>query len=182
MSPRDHVFGYASLLSDMRREGEELRRLRGYRRSWNVATDNTRTLPGYKLYLDPHTGERPEVFVTFVNLVPDSGCSVAGILFPVSAEALSLLDQRERNYARRDVTADLEQRVEGRVWCYFGTADAEERHRRGSESGRAVINRAYYERVRGGFGAFGEAALADFDATTDAPGCPIVELERVEVE
>lgn len=178
----DHVFGYASLLSDMRREGEELCRLNGYRRAWNVATDNMRTLPGYKLYLDPRTGERPAVFVTFVNLVPGSGCSVAGILFPVSGEALALLDQRERNYARREVTAAVAEEVEGRVWCYFGTAEAEARFRQGREAGRAVISRAYHDRVRSGFGAFGEDALADFDATTEQPDCPIVELERVELE
>jgi cation transport regulator ChaC len=180
--PGDHVFGYASLLNDMRRRGEELSRLRGYRRSWNVASDNRLTLPGYKLYLDPRSGERPEVFVTFLNLVPDEQCSVAGILFPVSAQALELLDLRERNYQRHDVTAELEDRVDGRVWCYFGTAEAEARCREGRETGRAVVNGGYYERVQAGFAACGADALAEFEASTDAPGCPIVELERVEIE
>jgi gamma-glutamylcyclotransferase (GGCT)/AIG2-like uncharacterized protein YtfP len=178
----DHVFGYASLLNDMRREGEELCRLRGYRRSWNVASDNRRTLPGYKLYLDPRTGERPEVFVTFLNLVPDETCSVEGILFPVSAQALELLDMRERNYKRRDVTGEIDETVEGRVWCYFGKPEAEARCREGREMGRAVVNRGYYERVRAGFAACGEGALADFEKSTEEPGCPVVELERVEIE
>jgi cation transport regulator ChaC len=178
----DHVFGYASLISDMRREGEELCRLQGYRRSWNVATDNSLTLGRYKIYLDPASGEQPAVFVTFLNLVPEPGASVAGALFPVSAAALEVLDRRERNYERREVGAHIGEPVDGRVWCYFGTAAAERRHRRGAGAGRTVISREYHDRVRAGFAACGREALEDFEATTDAPGCPIVELERVEIE
>jgi hypothetical protein len=171
----DHVFGYASLTSDMRREGEELCRLRGYRRAWNVATDNSLTLGRYKIYLDP-------VFVTFLNLVPDGDGSVAGILFPVSPAALALLDRRERNYERREVGDAVSERVDGRVWCYFGTPEATARYRTGAAAGRAVISREYRERVLGGFAECGPEALADFEATTDPEGCPVVELERVELE
>jgi len=178
----DHVFGYASLTSDMRREGEELCRLRGYRRSWNVATDNSLTLGRYKIYLDPVTGEQPAVFVTFLNLVPVEDASVAGVLFPVSAAALEVLDRRERNYERREVSTEISEPVDGLVWCYFGTPAAEARHGEGSAAGRAVVSREYFERVRGGFAACGKRALADFEETTDAPGCPILELERVDLE
>jgi hypothetical protein len=178
----EFVFGYASLLIDMRREDEELCRLRGYRRSWNVATDNSLTLGRYKVYLDPLTGEQPPVFVTFVNLVADRGSVVAGVLFAVTPAELAELDLRERNYTRRDVSADLVEGVEGRVWCYFGTPQAEARYRDGAASGRAVVSRAYYERVREGFAACGEDALAAFRASTDEPQVPVVELERVDVE
>ncbi len=179
----EHVFGYASLIADMHREGEELAVLKGYRRRWNVATDNRRTLPGYKLYLDPKTGERPHVYVTFVNLVADETSAVAGVLFPVSADALALLDLRERNYDRREVTAQLvDPPVSGRVWAYFGKPEAEARHREGVASGRAVVNSRYFDRVREGFARVGADALAAYDASTDPPGIPLVELERVEVE
>ncbi len=174
------MFGYASLLSDMRREEEELCRLRGYRRRWNVATDNSVTQGRYKIYLDPVTGEQPPVFVTFVNLVPDGDGSIAGILFPVTPVQLAELDLRERNYERREVSADVTAGVEGPVWCYFGTADAEARYREGKRSGSAVVNRAYHEQVRGGFASYGAEALRDFEATTEAPQVPIVELERVD--
>ncbi len=177
-----HVFGYASLINDMHREGEELRTLRGFRRIWNVATDNSLTHGRYKIYLDPATGEQPPVFVTFVNLIPDTSCAVAGALFPVTAAALAALDERERNYARRNVAEHLADAVAGPVWCYFGTAEAEARFRRGSAAGRAVVGREYLDRVRGGFAAAGPEALAAFEASTDPPGCPVVELERVDVE
>jgi cation transport regulator ChaC len=177
----DHVFGYASLLTDMRREEEELCRLHGYRRSWNVATDNSLTLGRYKIYRDPATGRQPPVFVTFVNLVPDGEAAVAGVLFAVTPAQLAELDLRERNYERRDVSAEISDTVDGPVWCYFGTAEAEARYRQGAASERAVISRAYYERVRDGFAACGAAALASFQASTEEPRVPIVELERVDV-
>ncbi len=177
----DHVFGYASLLIDMRREGEELAMLQGYRRTWNVATDNTRTLPGYKIYLEPGTERRPEVFVTFLNLVPDARASVAGVLFPVDEEALAALDGRERNYRRIEVGERIGEVVEGRVWTYVGTPEAEARFLEGAASGRAVVNAAYLERVRAGFAAAGPEALAAFEASTDAVPCPVVELERVDL-
>jgi len=179
-----HVFGYASLISDMHRAGEELRRLRGHRRRWNVATDNSLTFGRYKIYLDPSSGEQPAVFVTFLNLVPDPSCAVEGALFPVSAAALEALDARERNYARRDVAAELEEPPPGGgpVWCYFGRPEAVARHRDGAAAGRAVVSREYLERVRAGFLACGTDALAAYEASTDPPGCPVVELERVDVE
>jgi hypothetical protein len=175
---RDHVFGYASLIGDMRREGEELSRLRGYRRTWNVSTDNSETIGRYKIYLDPVTGEQPAVFVTFVNLVPDESSTVAGVLFPVTDEDLAALDLRERNYERRDVSDSLEEDMDGMVWCYFGRAEALARYRDGLAVRRAVVQRDYYERVRDGFAACGEKALAEYEASTDSPTVPIVELER----
>ena len=176
------MFGYASLISDTRRKGEELHTLRGHRRTWNVATDNSLTIGRYKIYLDPQTGEQPPVFVTFANLVRDASCEVAGALFPVSGAALAALDLRERNYRRRDVRAELDADVEGPVWCYFGTPEAETRYREGVAAGRAVVSREYLERVRAGFAAAGPQALAAYEASTDPPGCPVVELERVDVE
>ena len=177
-----HVFGYASLISDMHRAGEELRELRGYRRRWNVSTDNSLTIGRYKIYLDPESGEQPAVFVTFLNLVPDPDCTVAGALFPVSTAALEALDLRERNYVRRDVSVELDGPVDGPVWCYFGRPEAVGRHREGMEAGRAVVSREYAERVRAGFAACGPEALAAYELSTDPPGCPLMELERVDVE
>ena len=49
--------------------------------------DNRRTIPGYKYYVDPDTGERPPVHVTFLNIYPAAEGRVNGIAFPVTAEA-----------------------------------------------------------------------------------------------
>src|SRR5215218_6013856 len=96
---RVFVFGYGSLASD----GGTPARLHGYRRAWNVSMDNRVTIPGYKYYLD-EAGERPEVFVTFLNLVAGDG--VDGVVLEVPD--IAALDARERNYARVEVTGSID--------------------------------------------------------------------------
>jgi Gamma-glutamyl cyclotransferase, AIG2-like len=182
-----YVFGFASLLGHRdAAPGEEraaapepvLCDLRGYTRRWNVAMDNSVTLPGYKYYVDRATGSRPAVFVTFLNLEPRADATVNGVAFPSDPEALELLDERERNYRRTDVTGAVGARVDGRVYAYTGLPEALERFETGRRSGRAVISRDYHDDVRRSFEAFGRAALAEFDRTTEPPPCPLVDLER----
>src|ERR1700734_1150757 len=112
-----YVFGYGSLLSADAEPISKLTssRLRGHRRTWNVAMDNSRAIPGYKRYVDPVTGNPPAVFVVFLNIVADADSHVNGALFPVSEEMLAALDRRERNYERIDVTENLADAVAGRV-------------------------------------------------------------------
>ena len=145
------VFGYGSLLE--RGDGVPCR-LAGHRRRWGVAMDNRRTIPGYKYFLDPNGG-RPEVFVTFLDAVPEPGASCAGLAFPVGAAALGELDARERNYRRVDVTAMVDADLGGPVWAYLGLEEARERYAAGARAGTAVVSRAYVEGVRAGFAAFG---------------------------
>ena len=125
--------------------------------------DNTRDLPGYKYYVDPETGERPAIYVTYVDLAPDPTSSVKGVAFPVDAATLAALDARERNYARAEVT--VEPSPPGRVWAYFGTADARERFDRGAAAGIAVADREYYESVR----------------SVEHPPVPIRALTRIDI-
>jgi cation transport regulator ChaC len=183
---QDYIFGYGSLLRD-RASGQEaesprLCHLAGFQRTWNIAMDNRRTLPGYKHYLDPRDGSRPEVFVTFVNLVPAEGHAVGGIVFPVDHLDLAALDARERNYERRDVSDCVSGGGTGRIWTYIGTGDAEDRYNEGVREGRAVVSREYLEGVRNSFRRVSEQALLDFDASTDAPECPVVDLERIDLK
>ena len=126
--------------------------------------DNTRDLPGYKHYLDPETGERPAIYVVYVDLAPDPAASVSGVVFPVDPPALERLDRRERNYQRREV--QVEPSPEGRVWAYFGSAAARERFERGRANGTAFVDRDYYERVNG--------------AATEPPPVPIRALTRID--
>src|SRR5919198_5063250 len=109
------VFGYGSLTHG----GGTPARLHGYRRAWNVAMDNRATIPGYKYYVDA-AGRRPEVFVTFLNLVPGDG--VDGVVFDADR---AVLDARERNYRRVDVSDALD--VPGPVYAYIGLDEAVER-------------------------------------------------------
>jgi gamma-glutamylcyclotransferase (GGCT)/AIG2-like uncharacterized protein YtfP len=157
------VFGYGSLV----RSGGSPARLEGHRRAWQVAMDNSVDLPGYKYYVDAHSGERPALFVTFVDLVPDPRSSVAGVVFPVDDGELEALDSRERNYERRDVTAVVNPPVGGRIWAYFGTAEARKRYERGRSTNTAVVARDYWDAV-GGF--------------SGEPAPPIRDLRRIDLD
>ena len=179
-----YVFAYGSLLRDLSGAlGERMTRcrLRDHRRAWNVAMDNTLSLPGYKFYLSADSS-RPAVFVTFLNLVPAGGRHVSGVLFAVGAEELEALDRRERNYDRHDVTGMVDGPVAGRVWTYIGKPEAERRFALGLREGRAVIDKAYLESVRSGFRLIAADALEEFDATTDPYGCPVVALRRINLD
>lgn len=177
----DHVFGYGSLLGlagERRARRARVCHLRGYRRVWNVAMDNSVELPDYKHYLDG--GVRAALFVTFLNLAPDAGCAVNGVVFGVAPQELRALDRRERNYERVDVAELLDVALDGAVWAYFGGELARARFAAGASAGAAVVDRNYLDAVRAGFAGLGAGALAEFDASTDEPACPIVPLTRVD--
>jgi cation transport regulator ChaC len=184
-----YVFGYGSLLERWRRrevagnsrEGPRLATLRRYRRTWNVAMDNRQTIPGYKYYVDAASGERHDWFVTFLNVVPDPGSEVNGVLFAVTEEGLAELDERERNYERVEISADLAPSLDRRAWVYTGSAAAVGRFAVGERSDRAVISRAYYQRVLDDFSAIGPGALTAFEQLTDPPPCQVLDLRRVDV-
>ena len=179
------IFGYGSLLSRPRAvvrpsmDGEAPCALHGHRRRWDVAMDNRRTIPGYKVYLDAATGAQPPVYVTFLDIAPDADAWVNGLVFPVDAAMLPSLDRRERNYERRDVTDSLDADVGARVWAYFGREDARRRYEAGMASGTAVISRAYHDNVLRDFASFGPAMLEAFHATTTEPAVPLRDLRRV---
>ena len=148
MELRGHefVFGYGSLaaLGDgvapsrtPRAEGFVCD-LPGYRRQWGVAMDNRRDLPGYKHYTD-ELGRRPAVFVCFLDLMPDPRTAVNGLCIPVDGARLAVLDERERNYERVDVSASV---VAGdaRVWAYVGARASRLRMRWAVAAHRAVID------------------------------------------
>jgi cation transport regulator ChaC len=166
------VFGYGSLV---RRPDGLPCHLLGHRRAWNVAMDNRRTIPGYKYYVDPDTGERPPVRVTFLNLYPAAEGRVNGVAFPVSAEELDELDRRERNYDRVDVTELVDADLGGTVWTYLGSEAARERF----AAGGAVVAQDYFDAIRGDFAAAG--GLEAFDRSTDPVTVPLRRLARVDV-
>lgn len=178
MSAGDYVFGYASLVEDG--GPGQVTRMRGVRRTWGVATDNSLGIPGYKMYLLRADGSRPKVFVAFLDLLPASDSSVNGVLRPVSAAELELLDRRERNYDRVDVTASIDS-PPGSVWAYLGSAEGRERLARAREQRTAVVSRDYERKVHAGFRALGEASYQAFLASSDLDGLPIWDLERVDL-
>jgi cation transport regulator ChaC len=153
--------------------------LEGYRRAWNVAMDNRVDLPRYKFYRDARSGERPPVRVTFLNIEPEPGARVNGVVLPVSPRVLDALDRRERNYRRVDVTPHLDPSLSGIVWAYTARWEGLARFRGGLEAGTSVIARAYLETVEEGFRRWGAQAYRTYLASTPPPPVPLRHLRRV---
>ena len=177
---RAYVFGYGSLVggrSDLLTH--HVVHVAGFRRRWNVAMDNRATLPGYKYYVDPVTGSRPALFVTFLNVVEDRSSIINGVLLPTRDRDLDSLDLRERNYFRLEVTDHVVEDVDSRVWVYIGSEAARRRYETGMTEGTAVVEEDYYNSVRSRFQGLGEPAFTEFIETTDEPECPRRPLRRV---
>lgn len=159
------VLAYGSLAADATPVGPAA--LRDHRRVWGVAMDNRIDLPSYKAWLDAG-GDRPPVFVAFLDVEPAEGARTPGVLVP--ATDLAALDARERNYERRDVTALVDGAPAGaRVWTYVGSATGRARLREGRTAGTAVIAASYLRAVEAAHGPLGD------------PGLPVAELRRVEL-
>jgi hypothetical protein len=181
----DFVFGYGSLVTDGRVAPTRafhpdgfVTDLQDVRRCWGVAMNNRVSLPGYKYYLDAH-GDRPDVYVAFLDLRPAPGQSVNGVCLPVDDDQLAALDQRERNYVRRDLTAFCPPAQEDiRVWAYVGSPAGRRRLTTARAAGRAAIHRTYLEGVREGFKRLGPAEYARCAPSLDPDGLPVVLLRR----
>lgn len=186
-----YVFGYGSLAAaglgglnrTPRREGF-VADLEGFARGWGVAMDNTRTVPGYKCYLDA-TGARPDVCVAFLDLTPVAAGCVNGVCLPVDEAALAALDARERNYARVDVSDRLvgDRPAAARpVWTYLGSAAGRDRLLQGRARGRAVIHEGYLAAVTRGFRALGPAEWAACEPSLAPRGLAVRALTRRELD
>jgi hypothetical protein len=138
--------------------------------------DNTETIPGYKLYLDPDGG-RPDVCVGYLDVREEPGAWVNGVCLPVDGLRLAELDARERNYERRPVTVE---HCVGPTYVYVGRTPGRLRFAAAMEAGRCVIARGYLETVERGFRAIG--GWEDFLASTDENSRPPVrDLRRVDL-
>ena len=143
----DLVFGYGSLAA---LPGAVPCALRGHRRTWGVAMDNTVTIPGYKVYRDG-SGAQPGVCVAFLDVEPVPGERTTGAV--VAAGDLRALDRRERNYERIEVTELMDGCPDGRVWAYAGLEESRARARRAREAGTLVVVRDYLDMVETALGA-----------------------------
>ncbi|MFG3557459.1 gamma-glutamylcyclotransferase family protein [Micromonospora sp. NPDC047557] len=186
-----YVFGYGSLVSPQSVEstlGHEVDQARfnyailaGWRRSWNVASDKG-SHPERTFRLadgSEYTG------VTVVLGIEESrssaGCN--GSVFPVSRQDLSLLDVRERNYERREVTRWVTwagKPDQCTVYTYVPTAEAMEKLAAAQASRRQINVRAgYVNLVHRAFAQINQ--LESYHLTTERPPFPVEEM-AVEIE
>lgn len=191
MSHVGHIFGYGSLFDPGHLQtylGRDLLQgtdfhfcsLKNYRRHWNIAMDNAVDIPGYKYYVDLRTGDRPNVVVTYLNIVEESSSLVNGIVFRVQQDELAKIDQRERNYSRSEVSEKLSVALPKPVWAYVGLPEARQRFEEAFRQNRAVISRGYFESVVRSFKDRDSLSYDMFLETTEAPGIPLKDLARKE--
>jgi Gamma-glutamyl cyclotransferase, AIG2-like len=180
------VFGYGSLTARSgHRPTRELKEhgfvadLVRFRRTWGVAMDNRRDLPGYKYYTAAD-GSRPQVCVAYLDITPDDRGAVNGLCMPVEPDKLPQLDARERNYVRVDVSDHVDAGG-ARVWAYSGRSDSRARLREARAAGRAVIDAGYRRGVEAAFAALGEHELALCRPSLAPGGLPVCELVRHEL-
>ena len=88
----------------------------------------------------------PEVFVAFLDAVPEPGAACDGLAFPVDAAALGELDARERNYRRVEVDGAGRRRPRRARLGVPGPGGGA----RALRGGRAGGDRRGLARVRGG--------------------------------
>ncbi|GAA3219396.1 gamma-glutamylcyclotransferase family protein [Actinocorallia longicatena] len=188
--PETWVFAYGSLMAVDVMEGLLGRTprpgtdfapgwLRGWRRTWEVCTDNTD--PARKVtYLSPEAEHvRPRVQVLFLDASPSPGSRLDGMLLRVDPATLRRMDARERNYDRIDISEDVEDvGPEDKVWTYVGRKEQAARARAGIVAGSARIERGYFDRVRRACAE--RSGRAGTESLPPAPeGVEIVVLDRV---
>lgn len=179
----DWVFGYGSLVSEthpVRMESSIVSprwaSLLGHRRRWNVAMENRAAVSDPKHYLDPETGERPDLYVAYLNVVADEHSQLNGLLIPVDDVGLAAFDRREVNYRRVDVSHSISPAPPGRTWCYLGLQAGVERYAAGAEEARVFIADEYHLTVRAAFAHAGPEQVEAYEDSTDAPRCPEMRL------
>lgn len=150
-------------------------RVDGVRRAWGVGMDNAVDVPGYRRFLRADDGSRPDVVVAFADLLPETGAHADAVLLAVDAPALAVLDARERNYERVDVTALVAGAPPGVVWAYLGHAEGRARLRDAVAAGRAAAWAAYRTGIVAAYAARG------LDVRPELDGLPLLDLveERI---
>lgn len=184
-----YVFGYGSLCADppaLRREGAPDVRpawgvLQGFRRGWTTAMRNRDPVNDPKHAVDRRTGERPDVWVTYLAVEAgadaDGRPAPGGVAIPVDAALLAEYDVREVNYDRVEVTGafrpDAGEPWPGgdapTVWAYVPSVEGAARHRRAQELGAGVVLGHYADLVEAAFAGRSPAAADAYRASTAPP-------------
>ncbi len=178
------VFGYGSLVAPRsvartigrpvgRHDGFAAARLEGFGRRWNYGSLHQRGD-----WHGPHGYVECGVVVS-LGLQASLGEACNGAVVRVSDGELALLDWRERDYQRTDVTDRVVvEQVEfrGRVVTYVPRRSAVERYRAARDEFRAAIRHSYVALVDEAFAALGGGHLDEYRSGTPAPDVPVVDF------
>ena len=188
----EYVFGYGSLVSPesiestlghaIDREAFEYARISGWKRAWNVGSD--RHSHPERTFLLPDGSAFTGVTVV-LGLEPAPPTAVCdGSVFAVSERDLTLLDVRERNYDRVDVTSTVsaatwpEMPAGCRVYTYLPSALARRRIDDAHASCRPInVRRAYKDLVEAAFARTGR--LERYLRTTPPVPYPLDDMTAI---
>jgi hypothetical protein len=172
------VFGYGSLVSPsnfskfLKRKNPPKEKkdyfcldLIGFKRIWNIVRDNSGK-NGYIQYFLPD-GELPNEPILLINIVPSINSVVNGIAFKISDSELEILDNRERNYNRIDISGGLSEEI-GKCFAYTGKSEAIQRYQR-CRNKNFLINKDYFYNIENSFKEIGENFYQKFKRTTIQP-------------
>ena len=188
-----YVFGYGTLADpndwlivrgDGRFPEPTYLHVLGYRRHWDMASDNLHPRHDNKYHAEADTGERSDIRVVSLTLEESLGTRCNGVAVPVDEERLRWFDQREGKLYTRElipperIDADLDMPL----WSYFATPQSLAAFEAGMAEGN-VYCPAYYVRMMDEvYGARGPEALADYRSSTREPRCPVRELVLVRAQ
>lgn len=176
------IFGYGSLVADALGPDRyndspwEWTALLDHRRAWNVSMDNTHTESDRKYYIDTATGERPDLAVTFLNVYQAPGDRTNGVAVLLGEDHIRILDKREQNYERVDVSNLVSVSNSRPVWTYMASKSGRERYQAGLAAGNACVSKDYFEYCMKGFDLGGEDQLSAFNSSTDSLEVPLRDL------
>lgn len=186
------MFGYGSLVSPEsfgHTLGRGLRRgddfhpavLRGYGRRWNYGV---MSLVGES---DEPDGSIRSWTIVALGIEASPDAITNGVIGWVADDELALLDQRERNYDRVDVTdltdvaPEVGRSVEGRVVTYVPQPAPIEHYLAARERGEAAVERRYWDLVDGAFADLAPGEQERYHSSTPPPDISIVAMRRESV-
>jgi cation transport regulator ChaC len=179
------VFGYGSLVAPSsvartvgrpvgRADGFAAARLHGFGRRWNYGSLRQRAD-----WHGPH-GFVEQGIVVSLGLEPGDGEVCNGAVVRVTDDELALLDWRESDYERTDVTERVVVDDDGvsidRIVTYVPRPSAVDRYRTARDELRAAIRHSYVRLVDDAFAALGGHHLDEYRAGTPAPDVPVVDF------
>lgn len=172
------VFGYGSLLSIASLEKTLGRRydgpflpcdLIGWHRVWDIA------MPNSTWCYTRRDGSliTPEK-ILYLNIAPQQGRRINGVLFVVSDEELRNFDDREWIYERIQVQAELRSVTvaKGTAWAYVGKPEHRISHFSGPS--QIALRQSYLDIIHTGLSDLGTDFASAYHASTDPFPAPLV--------
>jgi hypothetical protein len=166
------------------RPGKEIvrARIRGFRRTWSVATDNA---DAGRAIVYRRTGEPevPDVKVLFLNLEGAPAQYTEGLLLRASSDTIAQLNSPDGNFTVEDVTGLVEfdrpfdDGPPDIVHTYLGRPGPKQAARSGLADGTAVISEEFLTEVQRGMAAYDLALRTAFEGEA-LPPVPVERLVR----